>query len=117
MLHNQRSGIGLSPRVFGALTEASEARGANAKLHITESTDSFIPDAWRGNVAIERAEGEVIEPQTEEIQIDEIGVEWEWENSPEVTLVVVESVSEAITSVILLSAICCEHGYRRRRGI
>ena len=72
-------------------------RGANAKLHITESTGSFIPDSWRGNVAIERAEGEVIEPQTEEIQIDEIGVEWEWENSPEVTLVVVESVSEAIT--------------------
>ena len=87
----------LVPEFLAALTEASEARGANAKLHITESTDSFIPDAWRGNVAIERAEGEVIEPQTEEIQIDEIGVEWEWENSPEVTLVVVESVSEAIT--------------------
>ena len=87
----------LVPEFLAALTEASEARGANAKLHITESTDSFIPDAWRGNVPIERAEGEVIEPQTEEIQIDEIGVEWEWENSPEVTLVVVESVSEAIT--------------------
>ena len=87
----------LVPEFLAALTEASEVRGANAKLHITESTDPFIPDIWRVNVAIERAEGEVIEPQTEEIQIDEIGVEWEWENSPEVTLVVVESVSEAIT--------------------
>ena len=87
----------LVPEFLAALTEAAEVRGANAKLHITESADPFIPDLWRGNVAIERAEGEVIEPQAEEIQIDEIGVEWEWENSPEVTLVVVESVSEAIT--------------------
>ncbi|GIR35829.1 MAG: hypothetical protein CM15mP49_12140 [Actinomycetota bacterium] len=50
-----------------------------------------------GTVSIERAEGEVVETQTEEIKIEEIGVEWEWENSPEVTLVVVESVAQAIT--------------------
>ena len=53
----------LVPEFLAALTEASEIRGANAKLHITESTDSFIPEVWRGNVQSERAE-EVIQPQT-----------------------------------------------------
>ena len=86
----------LVPEFLTALSEAAAARGATAKLHITESADPFIPDRWRGTVAIERAEGEVVEPQTEEIEIEEIGFEWEWENSPEVTLVIVESVSEAI---------------------
>ena len=87
----------LVPEFLAALSEAAEVRGANAKLHITESADPFIPNAWRGTVSIERAEGEVVETQTEEIKIEEIGVEWEWENSPEVTLVVVESVAKAIT--------------------
>ena len=86
----------LVPKFLAALSEAAEVRNANAKLHITESTDPFIPDEWRRDVTIERAEGEVVEPQTVKIKIEEIGVEWEWENSPEVTLVVVESVSEAI---------------------
>jgi glutamate-5-semialdehyde dehydrogenase len=86
----------LVPEFLTALKEAGEARGAAAKLHVTESADPFIPDEWRSDVTIERAEGEVVEPQTEEIEIEEIGVEWEWENSPEVTLVVVESLSEAI---------------------
>ena len=85
-----------SSKFLAALSEAAEVRGANAKLHITESADPFIPNAWRGTVSIERAEGEVAETQTEEIKIEEIGVEWNGK-SPEVTLVVVESVEKAIT--------------------
>ena len=87
----------LVPEFLAALTLAGEARGATAKLHVTESADPFIPDEWRRDVTIERAEGEVLEPQTETIKMEEIGDEWEWENSPEVTLVVVDSVSEAMT--------------------
>ena len=36
------------------------------------------------------------EKQTEIIQLEDIGREWEWENSPEVTLVVVKDVNEAV---------------------
>ena len=64
---------GFSSRISAALSEAAEVRGANAKLHITESADPFIPNAWRGTVSVERAEGEVAETQTEEIKIEEIG--------------------------------------------
>jgi glutamate-5-semialdehyde dehydrogenase len=38
----------------------------------------------------------VTEPQTEPISDEELGVEWEWEDSPEVTLTVVENVDEAV---------------------
>ena len=37
-----------------------------------------------------------MEKQTELIHLDDIGKEWEWENSPEVTLVVVKDVNEAV---------------------
>jgi glutamate-5-semialdehyde dehydrogenase len=57
-----------------------------------------VPDAWFGRkVTIERAEGGVSENQAELLTDDMLGHEWEWEGSPELTLVVVESVEEAVT--------------------
>jgi glutamate-5-semialdehyde dehydrogenase len=56
----------------------------------------LIPDAWFEEVAIARAAGPSLEPRTEEIGDDELGIEWEWERSPEVTLTVVEDVDQAI---------------------
>ena len=44
----------------------------------------------------QRAEGVVTEVQAETLPEGELGREWEWEGSPEVTLAVVESVSEAV---------------------
>ena len=45
---------------------------------------------------IGRAEGKVTEPRTSKISGDQLGNEWEWEDSPEVTLVIVDSVDQAI---------------------
>lgn len=47
-------------------------------------------------MAITRAEGQIVEPGTETLSLDELGIEWEWEESPEVTLAIVDSVDEAI---------------------
>ncbi len=41
-------------------------------------------------------EGEATEPITETLSHSRLGVEWEWEESPEVTLTVVDSVDEAV---------------------
>ncbi|WP_370324255.1 aldehyde dehydrogenase family protein [Euzebya sp.] len=80
-----------------ALTAAGEARGVHAKLHVEEGSRSHVPDAWFDReVPIARAGGEVVEPQAEAIAPDRLGEEWEWEDSPEVTLVVVESVDDAV---------------------
>ena len=78
------------------MKEASDLRNANPKLHVTESAVEYIPDNWFAETLIERAEGPVPEKQTEIIQLEDIGREWEWENSPEVTLVVVKDVNEAV---------------------
>ena len=40
--------------------------------------------------------GKVNEPRTSLLGWNDLGIEWEWEDSPEVTLVVVDSVAEAI---------------------
>jgi glutamate-5-semialdehyde dehydrogenase len=56
----------------------------------------FIPDEWRSLAEIVRGDGARNEPRTESIKGDELGVEWEWEESPEVTLDIVDSVDDAV---------------------
>ncbi|MFZ0014273.1 MAG: aldehyde dehydrogenase family protein [Acidimicrobiia bacterium] len=86
----------LVPIFLDALDRAGERLGAIAKLHVTESARPFIPADWFEPADIGRASGHVAEPRTEEIGDDELGTEWEWEASPEVTLTVVDSVDDAI---------------------
>ncbi len=86
----------LVPAFLEALNQAGKRRDAMSKLHVVESSSERIPDNWFNEVSIDRAEGKVTEAQTEVIQIDNLATEWEWENSPEVSLVIVDSVKQAI---------------------
>ena len=86
----------LAPLFLDSLAKAAEDRGVNPKLWVTEAGKGLVPDEWFRTDAVTRAEGEVIEPITEIIAADGLGAEWEWEESPEVTLTVVESVEEAV---------------------
>ncbi len=58
--------------------------------------ETLVPDEWRRPVPIRRADGERLEPQTEPLEWHDLAVEWEWEDSPEVTLAIVESVDHAV---------------------
>jgi glutamate-5-semialdehyde dehydrogenase len=86
------------PVVLAALDEAAAARGASAKLHVHPSAVSAVPPArFAAQVPVARADGIVREPAAE--VLDEalgLGHEWEWEDSPEMTLVLVDSVEEAV---------------------
>jgi glutamate-5-semialdehyde dehydrogenase len=86
----------LVPVFLDALQDAADARGTKPKLHVLRGSESHLPESWTGVVGISRAEGVVDEPQTESIPPDALGIEWEWEESPEVSLAVVRSVDEAI---------------------
>jgi glutamate-5-semialdehyde dehydrogenase len=87
----------LVPVVLRALEVAGESRGVLAKLHVEEGSVSHVPDDWfQRKVRIARAQGELIEPQAEPIAPDRLGEEWEWEDSPEVTLVVVADIDDAV---------------------
>ncbi len=87
----------LVPVFLDALSAAADARGTNGKLHVVKGSDAAVPPGWFSTtVAIRRAEGDVEEPHAELVDEADLGVEWEWEASPEVTLLVVDSVDEAV---------------------
>ncbi len=86
----------LVPIFLEALHQAGERLGSTAKLHVTENARDLVPPAWFEPASIHRAGGPVPEPRTELIGDDQLGVEWEWEQSPEVTLTVVPDVDTAI---------------------
>lgn len=86
------------PVVLAGLRDAAERLGVNPKLHVAVGSESHVPDSWFSDVvAIGRAEGDVAEPKAEMIARGQLGHEWEWEASPEMTLVIVEDVAEAIS--------------------
>ncbi len=88
----------LVPRFLAGLARAAAARGVNPKLHVAEGDEALIPPEWFADVAIARAGGEVVEPRTELIARDRLGLEWEWEDSPEVTLVILPDVASAVAA-------------------
>ena len=89
----------LMARVLDGLAKAAAGRGAEPKLHVTDAARPFVAPAWfETTVEIDRAEGPVVEPRAERIADDSLGVEWEWEGSPEVTVHVVASVDEAVAA-------------------
>jgi glutamate-5-semialdehyde dehydrogenase len=87
----------LVPVLLDSLERAAARRGVPAKLHVAAGSEGWVPAEWfERRVAVRRAEGDVEEPQAEPVAVDDLGREWEWEESPEVSLVVVGSVTEAV---------------------
>ncbi len=88
--------VELVPAFLGALERAGVRRQAAAKLHVLAGQEHHIPDEWFEAAPIARAGGIVREPRTEPLTVDELGLEWEWEDSPEVSLVIVDSIDHAV---------------------
>jgi glutamate-5-semialdehyde dehydrogenase len=93
----------LIPVLLEALDRAGQRRNATSKLHVARGDEHHIPSTWFEPATIVRAEGPVIEPRTEIIAPDQLGVEWEWEASPEITVKVVADVAEAVALFNTLS--------------
>ena len=89
----------LVPVMLAGLEAAAINRGYSFKLHVTKAAQAFVPDALFSRVVgIARAEGVVDEPQAELIEDDQLGVEWEWEDSPEITLAVFDDLPACISA-------------------
>ena len=87
----------LVPVFLDALHRAGERLGATSKLHFTPGAAVLIPESWQAEAVISRADGPVTEPRAEEISEDDLGIEWEWEESPEVTLTIVPDIEDAVS--------------------
>ena len=87
----------LVPRFLDALWRAGERRGHGCKLHIRQGDEAALPRQWRdASVVVRRAGGDLEEPLVESLAEDGLGREWEWEETPEVSLAIVEDVAEAV---------------------
>ena len=85
------------PVVLNALKCAGEALGQPYKVHVeSTSTSYFSEEDFKAMVPVERAAGVTNEAQFERIDKAQLGTEWEWEKTPEVTLVVVDDLEDAI---------------------
>ena len=94
----------LVPAFLESLLQAGERRGHGCKLHVVAGGECYVPEGWFTTlVTLRRAEGDVEEPRAETLSARKIGREWEWEESPEVTLVIVDAVDDAISLFNTLS--------------
>ncbi len=88
----------LIPVFLEAVERAGARRGVVSKLHVAEGDEGRLPQTWLESAPISRAEGLVDEPRAESISREGLGIEWEWEDSPEVTLAVVPDVESAVAA-------------------
>ena len=89
----------LVPVMLAGLEAAAINRGYAFKLHVTAAAQEYVPDAlFERIVGIARAEGIGEEPQAVAIDESKLGVEWEWEDSPEVTLAVFSDLADCIAA-------------------
>ena len=97
----------LVPVVLAALEAAAAARGTEPKLHVLQrdlddvaeraQLEQLVGPGWFDRTAaIARAEGLVPEVRAEPIDLSGLAREWEWEDSPELTLAIVEDLDEAV---------------------
>ncbi len=87
----------LVPLFLAALKRAGERRGHNCKLHVAQGDEAHLPADWlQARVRVRRAAGDGDEAMVELLALEDLGREWEWEETPEVSLKIVDSVDEAV---------------------
>lgn len=93
----ERAASSLVPALLRGMQRAAEERGQHFKLHVGGDSAAHVdPALFDKHVPIARAEGLREEPQAEHIDDARLGHEWEWEDSPEVTLKVTRDVDHAV---------------------
>ena len=87
----------LVPVFLDALWRAGERRGHGCKLHVVSGDEGVVPADWMDRrIAVRRAAGERQEPLVETLPLEDLAREWEWEDTPETTLKLVDDLDEAV---------------------
>lgn len=86
-----------APLVLDAADEAAAARGGVARIHVVRGSEGCIdPAEFERRIGVHRAEGIVEEARASLLGPEELGREWEWEDTPELTLLVTDDLDQAI---------------------
>lgn len=91
------------PAFFRALERAGATRKQAFKLHVVDGAaerelaeSAPLREVFARRVPVARAEGRFEEAQAEWLPERELGREWEWEETPEVSLKIVDDLSHAV---------------------
>jgi glutamate-5-semialdehyde dehydrogenase len=80
--------------------EALQDRDPDVRLHVTPGARPFLPaELFERRVAVQRADGPSEEPQVSELEVEDLGREWEWETTPEVSVTVAEDDEDAVALI------------------
>jgi glutamate-5-semialdehyde dehydrogenase len=80
--------------IFSAAERAAEARGLHARIHCVNGASEFLSGAEK--IDVHRADGVHQEVQITEATEAELGHEFEWEENPEIFLVLVDDKEHAV---------------------
>lgn len=87
----------LVPALLRGLEAAGQQRGQSFKLHVVAGDEGFLPATLREReIVVARAQGESRESQVEVMPEGDLSCEWEWEETPEISLKVVPDVGAGI---------------------
>ena len=87
----------LVPVLLNSLERAGKALNQTYKLHVVERDRAALPgELFEREVSVLRAEGDVREFQAEVLDEAKLGHEWEWEQTPEISLALVDDLDEAV---------------------
>lgn len=66
-------------------------------MHVIDGSQDWVPEEeFAREIPVHRADGVHVEPRATLLPKTDLGLEWEWEDTPELSLVVVDDVAEAI---------------------
>lgn len=91
-------------RLVPLAVQALADRDPNYRLHVAVGSEHEIPrELFERRVPVLRQDDERVEPQVDAIPVRELATEWEWERTPELSLVCVHDDDEAIELINTLS--------------
>ncbi len=82
------------PLIIDAAHQAAESRHTKPRIHCVNDALSYVTQ--NQTIDVVRADGVVQEPQFSESTLSDLGHEFEWEESPEFFLLVVETIEDAV---------------------
>ena len=90
----------LVPVLLDGMRAAGEQQGQPYRLHLVgagEGDAAFVPTGFfTEEVPVTRAEGVVQEPRADRLPEEALATEWEWEQTPEVSLKIVDDLDHAV---------------------
>ncbi|MEX0875366.1 MAG: aldehyde dehydrogenase family protein [Actinomycetota bacterium] len=86
-----------SPELVPLVLEALGSRDPSYRLHVAAGSEHDIPEVvWSKRVNVHRTDGDKAEPQVDAVPVEDLAREWEWDTTPEVSLVCARGDDEAI---------------------